>query len=333
MKLSEQSIFYLIIQLIDNSKNAIILTHQNPDGDAIGSVLGLNDYLQFLELNVSIFKDTKIPENFEFLEGINQFTDFTSELSDSFNKADVIFVLDLSSGSRLKDFEPFYNNSPAKKIVIDHHLEPKIEFDILLHDIDACSTGELIFNLLASDKRYSFNKNSASALYVAIMTDTGNFRFPRTDADVHEIIARLINAGADPVDLYDKIYNQNSKASTRLLSEGFLSMRFFYDDSLVMMVLTKEMFLNTGCREDEIENYAEKLLSIKSARAGVLISQVPTRNELRISFRSKDDINVRKIAEKFGGGGHLNASGARIYDSNALEETIEKIVTEFKGIL
>jgi len=323
-----------IKELIGTSKKAVILTHTNPDGDAVGSSLGLREFLEFKGLRVRIFINGGIPDNLKFLAGSEEITIFDeTEHRKILTSADIIFILDLNDSSRLKSIESTLLMSKAYKIVIDHHLEPKDFADLYLVDTEASSTGELIWMLITSDKDFKLSKDAADALYVAIMTDTGSFRFPRTDENVHKIIARLINSGADPVRNYDEVYNKQSLESVKLLGEGFASLESYCGGKLLLMTLTRNMFERTGAMEDDIENFVERLMFIKDSLIGILITQVPTREELRISFRSKGTLSVRELARLYGGGGHVNAAGARIYDSSAIEKTKKSLIDEASELI
>ncbi|MDP2365249.1 MAG: DHH family phosphoesterase, partial [Ignavibacteria bacterium] len=179
-----------IIKKIDESKTAIILTHTNPDGDAVGSAIALKDYLTFKGITTKIFINSKLPDNLKFLVDNSALTEFDEKIHfQEFQSVDSIFIIDLNNSSRLKSMESALLSSNAYKIIIDHHVEPKLLADLYLIDTESSSTGELIWKVLNADKSYKISEKAANGLYVAIMTDTGCFRFPRTDAEVHRIIA------------------------------------------------------------------------------------------------------------------------------------------------
>jgi phosphoesterase RecJ-like protein len=166
----------------------------------------------------------------------------------------------------------------------------------------------------------------AESLYLAIMTDTGSFRFPRTDALVHLIISELIECGADPVMLYEEVYNKIPFSSMKLLGEAYAGMEIYSEGKFCLMTIPRDLFAKTGSKEDDIENFVESILRIDGVKVGVLITELPDRSEFRVSFRSKGNYNIRDIAFQFGGGGHLNAAGARIYNTT-LAEVKEKLVS------
>ncbi|MCX6154345.1 MAG: bifunctional oligoribonuclease/PAP phosphatase NrnA [Candidatus Kapabacteria bacterium] len=315
-------------QILDDSKKIIITTHINPDGDAIGSALALYHFLLSIDKDVWIINYSETPKLYAFLEGSENILHFTlMEHGKLIESADIIFILDLNDLSRLREMASIIESSQAKIVLIDHHLEPKSFADIEIIDTDASSTGEIIFKLISSFQGNKISKQISESLYTAIMTDSGNFRFQRTDAALFRIAAHLIDCGADPVMLYDRIYNTVSFAAMALLGEAMANAKLLFNDRVNLFVITREMFSRTGAIEADVENFAEKTLMVDGVEVGILITQLPDRDELRCSLRSKANISVREIASKFSGGGHFHAAGLRIYSGN-LEENIKKILTE-----
>lgn len=314
-----------IINLFDNYNNFLIITHSNPDGDAIGSSLALYHYLNQKNKNVTLVMLSPIPSNLQFLTGINKI-EFLLEPRKKFtaNNFDVIVILDLNDITRLKEFHKHIINSNALKIVIDHHQEPKQFADFYLVDTSASSTGEILFKLLRKDKNILWTPQIAESLYVAIMTDTGNFRFERTDSEVHRIVADLIEFGADPVRLYNEVYNKISLNAARLMGVGYSRLESYFGNKLVIMPIFHQDFVETNTKEEDTEGFVESLLSIDGVVMAILMLEIVERNEIRVSIRSKGDFSARKLALNFGGGGHINAAGCRFYNSdfNQIKHTI-----------
>lgn len=302
-------------EVFDQSKKIVITTHMNPDGDAIGCALGLWHYANARGKDAVVINNNETPHNFKFLPGTDTIKVYNKERDyDDFMNADLIVVVDVNDSKRLRSVQEPIIDSPAKKIVIDHHIDPRQFADAYAIDTDCGSAGELIYRFIKLDKEYKISKAVAENLYVAIMTDTGSFRFPRTDAEVHRIIAELIEAGADPVRMYDEVYNTMSLRAFQLFGRAFASMEMFFGGKMGVMRLRQEDFIETGSNPDDVENIVENSLSIRGAMVGILVSDFPGNNELRISFRSKGDYSVRELASQFNGGGHKNAAGARMYD-------------------
>lgn len=318
---------------IQSSENFVLISHINSDGDSLGSQLALYHYLNEIGKNVEIYSIDKPPYHYNFLDGINSIKIYESERDKlKIDNVDVIFILDLNNLSRMKALGEAVMTSKAYKILIDHHIEPKFNADLMIIDVDASSTAELIRRMIKCDPLYKLSKSVAVALYTGIMTDTGGFRFPRTDKDVHTIAGELIEAGADPAFIYDSVYNQIPLNALRLLGLTYAGAETYYDGKLVFMCITNEMMIKTGTKEEDIENFAEKMLQVKGAKVGVLISEIVERNELRISFRAKSGYNVRDIAVKYGGGGHLEAAGARVYNEQ-IESIKKNIIQDFSQLI
>lgn len=324
--------FKSLSKLLLNSNNILITTHLNPDGDAIGSVLALYHYLKQKNKQCKVIISNPVPKNLQFLDGASEIQIFNQNMdTDWFKSIELILILDLNEITRLNGLELYINSSSAKKIVIDHHLEPKQFSDYYLVDIEASSTGELIYKLIKQDKNFELNKSIAENLYAAILTDSGSFRFPRTDEEVHLIIADLLHNGADPVFIYEEIYNRNSFNKTRLLGFGYINLELFFDGAFCLMTLRREHFIETSTDNSDLENFVESLMVIDGVKVGVLLAEIPGEEKIKLSFRSKGDYSVRDLALKFNGGGHLNASGARIEMDN-INSVKAKLISEAENL-
>lgn len=317
---------------IDKSKYIIITTHTNPDGDAIGSAIALRNLCLHLGKKVFIINDSETPENLKFLVGNSDLAYNKSRDVQHFYSADLFIIVDLNDPKRLKTVQEPLQNSKAFKIVIDHHIEPQKFANLYAIDTEVTSTGQLIYNLIKLYPDFKIDSETAFALYAAIMTDTGSFRYPRTDSETHLTIADLINCGADPVSIYDNIYNIGSLAATHILGETLRNIKLYLDGKMCLMMVTDDMFRRTGAKNEDIDNFVEKTLAIKGVKLGVMISNMPNKNEIRVSLRSKGDVSAREIAAKFGGGGHFHAAGARLFDIS-LDDAKSKIIEEAAKII
>jgi phosphoesterase RecJ-like protein len=167
----------------------------------------------------------------------------------------------------------------------------------------------------------------AHPLYTAIMTDTGSFRFPRTDIETHQIIADLLQYDVDPTAVYSHVYESWSLGRMRLLGETLDSLKTEYDGKLAFMVCTQKMFENTETTEVETDNFTTYPMSIEGVKVGLLFNEL--EDGIKISFRSKGDIPINELAKEFGGGGHKNAAGARLFNVD-LHETIKQVLLKVK---
>lgn len=324
----------IIMTLLDSAKTVCIVTHINSDGDSLGSQLGMKHLLEQQGKTVLCVNPSHVPDNLAFLQGADTIRVF-DEKQDStlLAGADVLLVLDGNSPSRMRGMEDAIMRSPAKKAVIDHHQDPVQFADAYAVDTDACSTAELIYRLTqlygTRDGKDYFTKALAEAVYTGIMTDTGNFRFPRTDSDVHRIIAHLIDVGVEPYYVFDSVFNQNPMNRARLLGETLSTMQTFHNGKLCIMFVTQTMMRATDTNIDHIEGFVEQTLGIQGVQMGAIV--VEMADQVKMSLRSKGTIPVNKMAGHFGGGGHINAAGCRTTTMSAEEarQTIVEIATPY----
>jgi bifunctional oligoribonuclease and PAP phosphatase NrnA len=242
-------------------------------------------------------------------------------------------VLDANTPSRMRDMESAIAESRATKLVIDHHQDPKPFVDVYAVDVESSSTCELIARLQGSLEAASGQKLSskafAEAVYTGIMTDTGHFRFPRTDAELHRIIASLVEAGADPTYIYEQVMNQNPIQRSRLLGRALSGLQLFHGGALCLMTVSANDMQQTEANEDMIEGFVEQTLSLQGVQAGALVVELP--EYIKISLRSKGALAVNQIAAEFGGGGHLNAAGCRTREHSF--EQVQRIIIAQVGAL
>lgn len=324
-----------IIELIKCNKNFVITTHVNPDGDAIGSELAITRAIRQLGKNAVIINHNSTPDNYKWMDTEGMILHFIPEQHrDHLLNADVIFILDVNQPDRLRSLEPFVKQSKALKVVIDHHLEPHPFGDHYLIDHDATSTGEILYKLLMKLDNFQIDKEIAIALYTAIMTDTGSFRFPRTDPETHSIAAHLLQCGADPVEIYVNVYENWTCGRMRLLGEALDTMKTIHDGKVAYIICTQKMFKETGTTEVETDNFTVYPMSIKGVVVGILFNEL--HNGVKISFRSKGDVPINELAKEFGGNGHLNAAGVRLFDKKLddiirlVKDKVGKYVADIK---
>lgn len=310
-----------------NGERYVITTHVNPDGDGLGAGMALGLALAQCGKRVRFINTSETPHNYLFLNNdVLAFERYEhSHHAVEIAKADTIIVIDMNDAARLRTLREPIMASPARKIIIDHHLNPEPWATALIVDTDACASGEMAFRLIDNMIPSPFSPQIAEGLYAAIMTDTGSFRFPRTDPEVHHMVARLIEYGADPTIMYERVYNQSSVNRLNLLGRALSGLRLEFDGGLAMMIVTREMFAETGAHADDVEEFVQQTLLVKGSRMGVLI--VELRDGVKLSFRSKGTVHVNGLAGHFGGGGHAHAAGARVHG-----KTLDEVVTEVLGL-
>ncbi len=313
------------LDILLSANNIVITTHQNPDGDAIGSALGLYHFAISRGINATVINTSPTPSNLTFLPSADNIHVFTHENdNDTIQKADAIFILDLNSIKRIQTMEESVTSSPAKKVLIDHHQNPSISPDVAVIDTGSCSTCELIYKIILASGE-SFSPEIATALYTGIMTDTGSFRFSRTTANVFRIAGSLVEYGADPVYIAENVFNSSGFNRTVLLGKALGSLQLFYDGKLSVMSVTSEDFLQTKTLEEDTDGFVQHTLTIAGVIMGILFIELPNSNIVKISIRSKGSVQANSLAADFNGGGHLNAAATRIHD-NSLADTMKMII-------
>ena len=314
--------------LIQNAKNIVITTHHRPDGDAMGSSLGLYNYLKLFGYNVSVITPSDYPDFLTWLPSNNIVVNFeysAKQAKELLKKADLIFCLDFDWLSRVEAMEPDLRSSTAKKILIDHHLDPENVYDHVFSFTEACSTCELIYRFIdALGDASKINKDIAECLYCGIMTDTNSFRYSSMKADVHRIIAHLMEAGAENYKIHERVYDTSTENRLRLLGyslkEKLIVLPEYNTAYLALSQAELEMFNHKSGDTEGLVNYA---LSINGIRFAAFFSEKD--GLIKISFRSKGDFSVKEFSGKyFNGGGHKNASGGR--SNLSLSDTVKKFL-------
>lgn len=215
--------------------------------------------------------------------------------------------------------------SKAYKVCIDHHLEPADFANLYIIDEPSTATGEIVYRLLTFLDHRAITKDIAVFLYTAIMTDTGSFHYPKTDPEVHNMVSRLIEQGADPVDIYDKVYEQGSVGRLRLLGIALANLQVIRGGKVAYLVITRKMLSETGTNEVDTDAFVPYTLSIEGVKIGMMFTEL--NDGLKINFRSKGEIPINELAKEFGGNGHKNAAGARLYAaklSDILPQVLER---------
>lgn len=315
--------FQKITSLFLEKKSFVLTTHVNPDGDGLGCEYALYHFLKSHGKNVRIVNTSELPENYSFINNENVFERYDAAMHhSSLASVDAIVLIDMNEPQRLKRMHDAVLSSKAIKVVIDHHLNPKPFADVYIIDQDACACGEMLYEIFRTMGRGSVSKSIADGLYIAIMTDTGSFRFPRTTPRVHEMTATLLASGVDPHFIYRKIYDEYAFGRTQLLGKILSTIELLCDGLVTITHVTQQMFLETKTNETDVENIVNFGLSIRRVVATVLC--VELKDGVKLSFRSRGDFSVNEVAAQFGGGGHKNAAGARLFNVS-LNDAIEQV--------
>ena len=310
--------------LIELHTRFVLTTHVNPDGDGLGTEVAIARYLQKLGKQATILNYSATPDNYLFLANLHPIFQFEpSQHAHIIEDAEVILVMDTNHPDRLVDMKSVLLSSKAVKICIDHHLEPGDFADLYILDESSTSTGEIVYRLMNYLNSRSIDSESAIALYTAIMTDSGSFRYPKTDPETHKIAAHLIQMGADPVAIYEHVYERGSVNRVRLLGLALANMQITDNGKIAYIVLTREMLDSTHTSEIDTEAFVPFTLTVDRVQIGLMFSEI--NGVVKVSFRSKGDIWINELAKEFGGNGHKNAAGARIPNAR-LDEIISQVL-------
>jgi phosphoesterase RecJ-like protein len=328
-----------LIELLAQPRKIVITTHHKPDGDAMGSSLGLYNYLIQQGHHAKVITPTDYPQFLAWMPGngdVTIYTDDADKAAALVADAELIFCLDFNNLSRINELGELVRASKAVKIMIDHHLEPEDFDDYRCWDINASATAQLIYEFIVGklNNKAMINKDVATCLYTGIMTDSASFRLPNTTSRVHRIAADLIDAGAVNWHIHELVYNNSSESRLRFLghclSEKLEVLREFNTAIITVNKQELEKYdVITGDTEG-IVNYA---LSIVGIRLAAFI--VERTDKVKLSLRSRGDFPANDICKRyFNGGGHRNAAGGTSTDS--LEEVIKQfklILPEYKKLL
>ncbi|MDP6625116.1 MAG: bifunctional oligoribonuclease/PAP phosphatase NrnA [Nitrospinota bacterium] len=317
-----------LIKLINEKQRFVITTHVNPDGDGLGSEIGFFYLLKNLGKEVFLINQDPPPPTYSFLDQEGNFSIYNKELHhDIFKSADVFLAIDLSGPNRLGAVEEELSNEGIYSVCFDHHPPDKKFADLHVVNEKASSIGEMIYDL-TKEMGLNITENMARGIYVSILTDTGSFKYTNTNSKTHEIVAELLKFGIEPYSIYKNIYENNSYQ--KILLMGKMLNTFQLDDSgkYAWATVTQNALKETGYNFDseDKEGFIDILRSLNGIEVVLMFSE-KKEDIIKVSLRSKGNIDVNQIAMKFGGGGHPFAAGVTITDSK-LDPTVQKLLKE-----
>ncbi|MCB0546092.1 MAG: DHH family phosphoesterase [Phaeodactylibacter sp.] len=316
--------------LLGYPKDIVITTHRNPDGDAIGSSLGVYHFLNKLGHTVHIVSPSEYPDVFGWMEDIERIIIYDIEPERSqevIERADIIFCLDFNALDRIDKVGELIEKARGARVMVDHHLYPEPFAEFVLSDTTASSTCELVFDLITGlGWKEHMDHLIGECLFTGILTDTGSFKYS-TSAKLYRIVAELIEFGVDDYKLQDLIFNSMKEKHLRLLGHCLNNrMEILEEYNTGIITLTKEDYANFDIQRGDTEGIVNYLLKVKNVKVAAFITEQPTI--VKISLRSKGDFSVQEIAKRhFKGGGHKNASGGYSF------QTLSATVRRFKKVL
>lgn len=322
-----------IFPLLTTPKKIVVTMHQKPDGDAMGSTLGLYHFLVQFGHTVTVISPTNWADFLNWMPGIKKVLDYERQTAASdklVEEADWIFCLDFNTLGRTKRMEEKLGNAGGLRILIDHHQEPQEEkFAYGVSDTSKSSTCEMVYDFIqASGHDDKINLAVAECLYTGIMTDTGSFRFPSTSSGVHTMVANLKSKGLDHSKIHEHIYDNFLENRFRFIGNVLLNrMEVFYEYNTALIAIPQADLVKYNITTGDTEGLVNYPLSIKGIKLAAII--IDRGEERKSSFRSKDGFDVNTFARKyFNGGGHFNAAGGQ--NREPLEEVVRMFMAAMK---
>ncbi len=322
-----------IFELLSQPKNIVITTHQKPDGDAMGSSLGLYHFLIQFGHSITVISPTNWADFLSWMPGTKKVLDYerqTAVADKVIESADWIFCLDFNTLIRTKRMEEKLSNSKSALILIDHHQEPQAEkFAYGISDTGKSSTCEMVYDFItASEHSDKINVDVAECLYAGVMTDTGSFRFPSTTASVHTMVAQLKQTGFDHSKIHEHLFDNFLENRFRFFGNVLLNrMEVFYEYNTALIAIPQQDLIKYNITTGDTEGLVNFPLSIKGIKLAAII--IDRGEERKSSFRSKGNFDVNTFARKyFNGGGHFNAAGGQ--SREPLEEVMAKFIAAIK---
>ncbi|HLO68277.1 MAG TPA: bifunctional oligoribonuclease/PAP phosphatase NrnA [Holophaga sp.] len=299
---------------LERHHRILLTTHENPDGDGAGAMVGLAHYLRSRGKEVRLVVHPHLPEFLRFLdpEGWMEPLDLAERHAALAQWPDAWVIVDASEPQRLGPLLPAFQATPAAKACLDHHLkDAPAGFDEEFTDPTASASAELVYGLAEGHMPMPLPAPMAQALYAGIVEDTGNFRFSNATPRVHRIAAQLIGQGVDPAATYRNLYHQGRLEKLRLTGLAFDRLVLGADGRYARVSLSKADLDACGADHDDMEGLVNKPLEVRGVEVSALLYQLPD-GRIKASLRSREAVNVNAVCRRFGGGGHRLASGAKL---------------------
>ncbi|MEL1242968.1 bifunctional oligoribonuclease/PAP phosphatase NrnA [Flavobacterium sp. DGU11] len=318
-------------QLLASPRKIAIIPHRNPDGDAMGSTLGLYHFLKQKGHEAAVIAPNEFPDFLAWLPGADTVKVFERENDVAvkiLQEADIIFTLDFNTLGRIGDqMENLLKSLTVPFIMIDHHQKPDDYAAYMFSDTSYGSTCEMIYHFISAlgEKEY-LNTAVATCLYTGIVTDSGSFRYPSTTGTTHRVVAEFIDLGIDNSNIHSLLFDNHSHARIQILAKALQNLKVLPQYKTSYTALSQEELASFGHNKGDTEGIVNYGLSMKGIKFTAFFTENKEEGIVKISFRSKGDFDVNQFArDHFSGGGHINAAGGK--STEPLEATIQKFIT------
>jgi phosphoesterase RecJ-like protein len=325
-----------LFEELNNAKSILIFGHKSPDGDSIGSTLGLFHYLRNKGIESQVIQPDNYPNFLKWMpenEGMLIYDKKKKEVAELIEKADVIFTLDFNDQTRVGNgLGQLIANATCTKVMLDHHQEPGDYAKYTFSDVTSCSTCQLVYELIeANGDLELIDENTGNCIYTGLLTDTGSFRFPATTPKTHFIAADLMERGVNHSQIHEYIQDINTPDRLRLLGYTLNNkLEVLPEIKTAIVSLTMQEMKDHNTLKGYTEGFVNMALSIIGVEVAVFVKE--DEKIVKLSFRSKGDIPVNEFSKvHFGGGGHINAAGGA--SQLSVQETIDKIKKELPAFL
>jgi len=302
---------------IKESNNIVLISHLNPDGDALGSSLSMYNILKNMGKNVKVLNMSDLPPYLDFLPNYDKVTKTLPK------QMDLMISFDCGSFDRLG-----ISNRPKFLINIDHHISNTNYGDMNLIE-DAASTSQVVFNILQANN-IKIDTDSAICIYTALVTDTGNFQYESVTSEVFRVASELVKCGVKPEFVSKMLYERDRLSRLRFLAKALDTLELYLDGKVGVVEVTNELMQKTGAVKDDTDGLVNMVRKLATVEVAIMLRE--EEEGIKISLRSKNYVDVSKIAVKYGGGGHIRASGATI-TNKTFKEIKEMLINDIKGEL
>ncbi len=316
------------VEIVRNHSRFVLTTHVRPDADGLGSMLGLQEILQGLGKTVRMAIASTWPPRYTFLDPEKKIERYSTE-DESWHDHDAAIVLDTGTWGQLGDFGDFLKAFEGEKIVIDHHVSQDDLGALQMVDTTAEATGRLVYEAITA-LGASVIKTAANQIFAALATDTGWFRHNNTSARTFALAEKLMQAGAEPTNLYNLLYEQNSLPRIKLTSLVLERMQVVENGTVAFTEVRRTDYAETGATPQDTEDLINYCRSLAGVEVAAFFMEQPAGG-VKVSFRSRSKVNVAAIAEKFGGGGHRLAAGTIL--TTSMEDAQQQVLASIREAL
>jgi phosphoesterase RecJ-like protein len=324
-----KSDFSEVKDLLSKPKKVVIIPHKNPDGDAMGSSLGLYKYLKNNGHSPIVLAPTPYPKFLHWLpnnETVEIFDEKDTSKTDLITNAEVIFFMDFNTLERIEEIRPYVEKSTAVKIMIDHHQQPDSFPDYIFSDTTICATAQMFYHFLENINEVDeIDADIATCIYTGILTDTGSFRFASTTSTTHRIAADLIDRGAVNHQIHNNVFDGNTMARMKLMGVALNNLIVLEDYKSAYITMSRKELRENNFQKGDTEGFVNMALSVENVNVAAIFIEDLEGDFVKISLRSKGKFSVNKMSrDNFNGGGHINAAGGRV------EKSMAEVVEIFK---